>query len=266
MRLSYGELIGYSPIRLSIGSIRKPLLKDIDNLGFELFNQYESLLFLTAEIYYTKFLGEKGLQYWNGLPDTEKQSLNLLDVIENDEQMRDEYLAILNFFFVEDIIYSNGMFVILNIPSTEINEQIDETAIRGGITKKNLDDVLKIIQQICGIYEEKENEKDIKFKNNTAKKIYEKLQKANKKKKEKQKSDINLSIPNIISSLCGGKHPSINYTNVFEMTIYQLLDTFNKLQLTSIYDIDSTRVSVWGDEKKTFKPSLWYTNQYDTRK
>ena len=200
------------------------------------------------------------------MPDTEKQSLNLLDVIENDEQMRDEYLAILNFFFVEDIIYSNGMFVILNIPSTEINEQINETAIRGGITKKNLEDVLKIIQQICGIYEEKENEKDIKFKNNTAKKIYEKLQKANKKKKEKQKSDINLSIPNIISSLCGGKHPSINYTNVFEMTIYQLLDTFNKLQLTSIYDIDSTRVSVWGDEKKTFKPSLWYTNQYDTKK
>ena len=30
MRLSYGELIGYSPIKLSIGSIRKPLLKDID--------------------------------------------------------------------------------------------------------------------------------------------------------------------------------------------------------------------------------------------
>ena len=67
------------------------------------------------------------------------------------------------------------MFVILNIPSTEINEQINETAIRGGITKKNLEDVLKIIQQICGIYEEKENEKDIKFKNNTAKKIYEKV-------------------------------------------------------------------------------------------
>lgn len=266
MRLSYGELIGYSPIQLSIGSIRKPLLKDIDSLGFELFNQYESLLFLTAEIYYTNFLGEKGLQYWNELTDTDKQSLNLFDVIENDEQMRNEYLAIFNFFFVEDIIYSNGMFVILNIPSTEINEQTDETAIKGGITKKNLDDVLKIIQQVCGIYEEKENEKDIKFKNNTAKKIYEKLQKANKKKKEKQKSDINLSIPNIISSLCGGKHPSINYTNVFKMTIYQLLDTFNKLQLTSIYDIDSTRVSVWGDEKKTFKPSLWYTNQYDIQK
>ena len=157
MRLSYGELIGYSPIQLSIGSIRKPLLKDIDNLGFELFNQYESLLFLTAEIYYTKFLGEKGLQYWNELTDTDKQSLNLFDVIKNDEQMRDEYLAIFNFFFVEDIVYSNGMFVILNIPSTEINEQTYETAIKGGITRNNLDDVLKIIQQVCGIYEEQEN-------------------------------------------------------------------------------------------------------------
>ena len=82
MRLSYGELIGRSPIKLSIGSIRKPLLKDIDDLGFQLFDQYESLLFLTAEIYYTKFLGENGVQYWNELSDTERQSLNLFNVIE----------------------------------------------------------------------------------------------------------------------------------------------------------------------------------------
>jgi hypothetical protein len=30
-----------------------------------------------------------------------------------------------------------------------------------------------------------------------------------------------------------------------------------------MFDIDSTRVSVWGDEKKTFNAALWYKNNYD---
>jgi len=30
----------------------------------------------------------------------------------------------------------------------------------------------------------------------------------------------------------------------------------------AIYEIDSTRVSVWGDEKKTFNASLWYKNHF----
>ena len=44
------------------------------------------------------------------------------------------------------------------------------------------------------------------------------------------------------------------------------MDAFNRLQRNTMYDIDSTRVSVWGDEKKTFDVSLWYKNEYDKKK
>ena len=47
------------------------------------------------------------------------------------------------------------------------------------------------------------------------------------------------------------------------MTVFQLYDSFNRLQQNKMYDIDSTRVSVWGDEKKTFDFGLWYKNNYD---
>ena len=81
---------------------------------------------------------------------------------------------------------------------------------------------------------------------------------------DNKKADINLSIPNIISSI-SNMHPSLNYMNVWDLTVFQLLDAFNRLQANVMYDIDCTRVSVWGDEKKTFDVSLWYKNNYDNK-
>ena len=101
------------------------------------------------------------------------------------------------------------------------------------------------------------------FKNKMAKELYEKMLKAQKKEKEEKKSSNDLTIPNIISSVCV-KHPSLNYSNIWEITIFQLLDTFNKLQVNSVHEIDSIRVAVWGDEKKIYDAALWYKNQYDT--
>ena len=88
--------------------------------------------------------------------------------------------------------------------------------------------------------------------------------KAQKEQKKQAKNDINLSIPNIISAVAS-KHPSLNLTSIWDLTIFQLLDSFSRLQANTVYEIDSTRVSVWGDEKKTFDPALWYKNIYDKK-
>lgn len=88
--------------------------------------------------------------------------------------------------------------------------------------------------------------------------------KAKKKEKEEKKADKDLTIPNIISSV-SNKHPSYNHTNIWDITIFQLLDSFNKLRLNTIYDIQALRVSVWGDEKKTFDSTLWHKNEYDKK-
>jgi hypothetical protein len=122
-----------------------------------------------------------------------------------------------------------------------------------------------LIQQVCCIFEDDEEpEENMKFKNSAARKIYEKLLSAQKKEKKRKKADINLSLPNIISAV-SNCHPTINPINVWDLTLFQLFDTFNRMRANKIYDIDSTRVSVWGDEKKTFDIALWYKNEYDKK-
>ena len=195
------------------------------------------------------------------MSDEEKEKIDLYDIIISDDKLIMMYTEIFNFFFIEPVIFREGFFILLK-EDIEDEDAVVPDKIRGVIAKELLPQVLNLLQQICCIYEEEEKEEDLKFKNNLAKKLYEKMAKANKKSKKEKKNDINLTLPNIISSV-SNRHLSINPINVWEMTIFQLLDSFNRMQINTIYDIDATRVSVWGDEKKTFDISLWHKNEYD---
>lgn len=263
MRLDYGTQLSPFPITLSIGILKKPTLKEISQLTFDRFSYYEFFLKLTPKIYYTKLKKDDGEAYWNSLTEDEQDNITIYSIIEEDGQIRRTYVEIFNFFFVETVIYQEGYFILLKEKHTN-PEVIEKEQLRGVISKKNFSQVISLIQQICCIYNEEESLDDMKFKNNLAKKLMKKMLKAKKKEQEMKKSDLNLTIPNIISSLAN-KHPSLNYINIWDLTIFQLLDAFNRTQANSIYDIDSARVSVWGDEKKTFDASLWYKNNYDKK-
>lgn len=266
MRLDYGTQLSPVPITLSIGTLRKPTLKEISQITFDRFSFYEFFLKLSPETYYTKLRIENDSDaYWSSLTEEERDKITIYDIIKEDEKIRNTYVEIFNFFFVETIIYQEGFFILLK-ENTAIDkpDEIKKEQVRGAIAKDNFSQVLSLLQQICCIYNEEESLDDMKFKNNLARKLMEKMLKAKKKEQETKKSDLNLTIPNIISSLAN-KHPSLNYLNIWDLTIFQLLDAFNRIQTNSMYDIDSTRVSVWGDEKKTFDVSLWYKNNYDKK-
>lgn len=262
MRLSYGTQIGYSPIRLSMGSIIKPKLKDIDSedMSFEQLYFYEFLAVMTPEEYFTKVRGDEGKKQWESLNDEYKSELSVFDIIASDQALQQSFLALFNFFFKETVLYSDGYFVTLN-PDKSYNmpSDIEKSDIVGVITKENFSEVLNVICQICCIDVEVEKEPP-KFKNKAAERIFKKIEKAESKKKKT--ANKNLTLPNIISSVTT-KHNSINFTNVWGYTIFQLLDNFYRLQTEDIHQIDCTRVSVWGDEKKTFDPARWYKNEYD---
>ena len=261
MRLDYGTQLSPVPITLSIGTLRKPTLKEISVLTFDRFSYYEFFLKITPETYYTKIKKDDGEDYWNSLTEEQKEKMVVYDIIQSDTQIEKIYLEIFNFFFIETVIYQEGFFIILKNKVDDLHD-IKREQIRGAISRDNFPQVISLMQQICCIYNEEESLDDMKFKNNLAKKLMEKMLKAKKKEQEAKKTDLNLTIPNIISSLAN-KHPSLNYINIWDLTIFQLLDAFNRIQANSMYDIDSTRVSVWGDEKKTFDVSLWYKNNYD---
>lgn len=261
MTLDYGTQISLSPISLSIGTIRKPRLQEISDITFDRFNLFEVFIKMTPEIFYTKIEKELSKTEWDCLTDEEKSKVSLYDIVLKNDKAKKIYIEIFNFFFIEPVVFKEGLFVLLN---KQINKsQITKEDVRGVIHENTFPEILNILQQICCIYNKEEKIDDLPFKNKLARSLYEKMLKAQKKQEEDKKLSNDLTIPNIISSV-SSKHPSINYTNIWQMTIYQLIDTFHRLQVNSAYDIDALRVSVWGDEKKTFNAALWYKNQYDT--
>ena len=262
MRIDYGTQLSPYPIKLSVGTLRKPTLRDIAEISFEKFNFFQVFMSITPEKYY-KFIS-KNDPMWESLSDEEKDDMTMYSVIMQDEKARDIFLDIFNFFFLEKVIFMEGFFILLNKDVTGADMMKPEN-FSGVVNDTSFPQVLNVIQQILGISEpEEEPIETLKFKNKKAKKNYLKMLKGQKQKLSSAQHDINLSIPNIISAVAC-RHPSINMLNIWDLTVFQLIDSFTRLQANAFYDIDSNRVSTWGDEKKTFDAALWYKNTYDKK-
>lgn len=265
MKLSYGTQISPSPISLSMGTLRKPKLQDITDsqsefkMSFEKFYFFEFLITMTPEEFFTKADLDIGKQYWDSLSSEQQKTMTIYDLVTTNKEICSHYLEIFNFFFVEKVLLVDNYFVLVNPEKDYEQENFDKQDIIGVINSNNFTEVLNIIKQICCLVSSGQEEKP-KFKNKTAEEIYNKIQ--NAEKKQPKKADINMTLPNIISSVTS-KHPSLNYNNVWGLTIFQLLDNFGRMREDIVYNIEWTRVAVWGDEKKTFDPSRWYKNNFD---
>lgn len=261
IELDYGTRLSPDPIKLSIGTLIKPKLRDISKVTFDTYSYYESLAKLTPKSYYNavrKNMG--GVEYWESLSLEERNNLKLFDIIVKEAELKNSYLEMLNFFFVENVVIYEDLFVVLKEGINEISSQSNAEDVQGIITKENFNDIIFVIQQICCI-EDKSNNEELKFKNNLAKELYFKMQKAVEKQKIERKEDKNFELPNLISAV-SNSHPTIDPINVWDLTVYQLMDSFNRLQTNRMLDMQATSVSVWGDKKSTFNPALWYKNQF----
>ena len=138
-----------------------------------------------------------------------------------------------------------------------------ELLAKGIINSKNYYDVLDIILQRVHITPDNTEVTDItKIKNKRGLKIYKRLQKVKREFKKSSGGNPDLSLPNIISSVAV-RSLSLNWINIWDITIYQLFNEFERLQIIDQYDIASTQVSVWGDKEKKFKFGAWSSNIYN---
>lgn len=261
MKLDYGTQLSPAPLELSVGTVRKPTLREISEITFGKFNFYEVLMDLTPKVYYEKILGGVEDVPWITMTEDERENAEIYDVLVRDEELQRLYEEMFNFFIEEEVVYAKGVFFVMKTGCT-LKPPLKAEDLRGVIQKGNFKQVLGVLRQICCLGGDEEPDKPPKFKNKKAREIYEKIQKGKQKRKEIKKHDVNLSIPNIISAVAN-KHLSLNLVNIWDLTIFQLLDSFNRLQSNAMYDIDSMRVSTWGDEKKTFDVSLWYKNYFE---
>jgi len=139
----------------------------------------------------------------------------------------------------------------------------DSNLAKGIINSKNYYDVLDIILQRVHITPDNTEVTDItKIKNKRGLKIYKRLQKVKREFKKSSGGNPDLSLPNIISSVAV-RSLSLNWINIWDITIYQLFNEFERLQIIDQYDIASTQVSVWGDKEKKFKFGAWSSNIYN---
>lgn len=264
MILQYETLLSPDPIELTIGTIRQPKLREIRSLGFEKYNFYKMFLKMTPELYYTKFTRDKK-DMWESLSDDKKDSITLFDIVDSDEAIQNIYLEIFKYFFVETVIYKFGIYIILK---NEIEDEslMTEEDVSGVIYKDNFIQMLEVLQQICAIYEKEEHAENFVYKNERARQIHEKILRAEREKKQAEateaKANPDYSIPNIISAV-SNIHPCLTPITIWELTVFQLIDSFNRLRMILSYNINATSVSVWGDEKDHFKPDSWFRNEYE---
>lgn len=262
MRLDYGTQLSPEPIRLTISTLRKPTLREIAKLNFDKFAMFEMFLKMTPELFYTKIKADEGKAYWESLSETQRYDITLFDLIVNDISLQMKYEEILNFFFEETVAYKDGMFILFNIEKDATEVSLSDVC--GVLRKETFPEIVDLIQQICFINISDENPENQKFKNKIARKLFDRMEQARKEEQVRSKADMNLTLPNLISAV-SNMHPSISPFNVWDLTIFQLLDAFRRINDKTMFEIDRTRVSVWGDEKKTFDAALWYKNGYDTK-
>ena len=266
MRFDYGTQISPFPIPLSVGMLRKPKLRDIADpkskpaMSFTKFMFYEFLISMTPKEFFTKAEVEKGQEFWDSLSEEEKRGLTVYDLIQLNPTLMQNFLEVFNFFFEETVLFVDGVFVLVNPDKDYSIDTPQREDIVGVIDSHNFSEILNYIQQVCCIAQEEEEIP--KFKNKIAERLYYQIKEGERERNKK--ADKDLTLPNVISAVTA-KHYSLNYTNIWDLTIFQLLDNFGRMREGSIYEIEWTRVAVWGDEKNTFDPARWYKNDFDKK-
>lgn len=270
MKLDYGTLLGTNPLILQNGlHIRSPLLKEISEITFPVYQSYLAALMLDKESYFygidheqfhyfSNYSEKEKLAFrrmrtqYESFPEEEKDSLQLLDIIIFD--------PILVFSLEQALSFFSGCRLTYSLEKQGFFQEDDKSSICF-IPKAAYPEIADLILQRNGVStKELETEKPV-FKNELAKTLYYRTLEVQKNNRSGNKTDKNMDLPNIISAV-SARHPSLNIYNIWDITVYQLYDQFKRLQVNSFYDIQSMTVAAWGDEKKQFDASQWYKNLF----
>ena len=129
----------------------------------------------------------------------------------------------------------------------------------GTIYRDIFEELRDVILQRCGINRSDTNIDMSKVKNKRALKILNKIKKAKEKLSNNTQGTDEIDLPNLISSIAAHSN-SLNFTNIWDLTIYQLYEQFKKEQTKVYFDIQKISVAAYGNEKNTFKGDEWYKN------
>lgn len=263
VKLTYSQLLSSEPIPVGIGHIQPPKISDRRRIGEGLWMQYASYMTLTVDSYYSALLPDK-YDAFLALPYEERTDVKLFDLVSENTDVIRIYVRAFCFYFVEDVVYRlrEKRFEILKTHEDEETGEV-ESQIVGVIDREIFDDVLHILMQISNINNERTVSEELsKQKDPVVIQMQRRRDEAKAKRtrgKNLDKQDPKYDIGNIISVVCA-YHPSINFTNVGQLTIPQLYDNFQRILIDRNYQIMALNASVWGTEGSDFKEDSYLKN------
>lgn len=251
--ISTQHLLRGKPIRIDgIGTLVSPTLDSIFDLSGDTDSQDKYLIYLNIlRMNLQSFLKMSGLEHiYNEMSDEQKQQCSLYKLLIAEKQMRSILIECFSFFIAENIEFNqeNLCFDVLS----------DENETVGVINEENFNSVrFNILRMNCISAQEM---KPLKFKNEHARQIYEACQQGREefeKAKQTNKVDVKFSFENLVTYVAT-KSQTYNFENVWNLTIYQFQQEFQRLNLYNQLDTISKRWATWGKDKFDF--SAWYEN------
>lgn len=241
MKLDYFDLLSPNPIQVpNAGGILSPTLRSISSVSYNTYQHYLSVIL-------THIIPGNGVGDGEALLSEQEKQNRIFEMLAANESYAALLQTALNFFFQETVTY--------NFESQGFSVQSDNRII-GLVTKENYSEICDVIRRRNCIPSAPKDDLS-KVKSKKALEILKKLQAGRKETSKHTKPDLNMELGNIISAVAN-KSLSLNPLNIWDLTIYQLWDSFARLSNNSIYDMQSLSTAVWGDKDHHFDAAMWF--------
>lgn len=253
MKLDYATLISpYSFYIPNIGHIKSPTLREIwhPDITYQKYSAFLSI-FLITPLSYCESINKAKLEWYTSLSYKDRLKVSMMDFIRDDITLQKNYCIAFTFFLEENVVWDESRSVFITyFENKDKSNIVPVGVIHSGIFSELCD----IILQRCGI---NRNDIDIDISNAKSKKAIQTALKLQAGRKSSQKNDKDTELPKLITAI-SAKSNSLNYTNIWDLTVYQLQEQF-KYECSNVYfDIQKMSVAAYGNEKKTFKGTEWY--------
>ena len=252
MKLEYFDLLSPVPIHIeNVGNVKPPTLRDIASISYYTYSLYLSIMVMTPESFFTDLLRQE--EYYKNIPDSEKVNLNMFELLTANPDICQLIEKALDFFIEGTLLYDKDRSGFLVFDSDDEEEQVT-----GIITKQNWTEITGMIAQLNFLNIDSPSDLS-KVKSQKAR---ERLLKMEQLRPKKNKPNENLDLANIISAVAG-KSENLNLITIWDLTVYQLWDTFKRLNNNHMLGMQSMSVSVWGDKDNRYEADAWYKNYHN---
>lgn len=230
-------LIAGSPFVCNGWPVYPPRLGDIRDIGYEAYQNHLNILMVSVQEICTAL----NLSLTEGL--AQSGAIQLISYIPD---LRVSLIGSLRFFLRKEVCYRD-----------DVGYFVDEGQ-RVYLSLAEIYAIRKVILSFCNIKDDVD-QAPVSFKNERARRTYEKIQKCKAAKRQKYASaqyNAAMELPNLIGAVAAYS-PSYNLLNIWGLTIYQFYDQFARLDGKVQLEVISQRWAAWGKDK--FDLAVWRT-------